>query len=345
MNKDNPKEAEEKFKELSEAYEVLADEEKRKLYDMYGHAGVDSKFSPGGFSWSDFTHYSDIEDIFGRDIFRDFFGNGLFGSFFGGRRPRRSEVRRGRDVRVDIEITLNEVLTGVKKELKIPHAVKCEKCNGSGAESGGIETCSRCNGQGQIRDVQTRGYSQFISISTCPQCRGQGQRITKPCKNCDGEGSIAQISKLEVDIPKGAFDGLRLRIPGKGESNRGLESGDLYVIVHLKEHELFHVEGINTYFEMPITFPQAVLGSELEVPTLEGKVKMKIPPGTQSHEVFRLKGKGLPEIDSKYRGDQLVRVVVNVPKDLSSEQKKALKNYEELTDEYRKGKKSRRKFF
>lgn len=345
MNKDNPKDAEEKFKELSEAYEVLADEEKRKMYDAYGHAGVDTQFSPGGFSWSDFTHYSDIEDIFDRDMFRDFFGGNLFDAFFGGRRSRRREVRRGRDVRVDIEIGLDEVLTGVKKELKIPHAVKCEKCKGTGAESGGIETCNKCNGRGQVQNVQQRGYSQFISISTCPQCRGQGNKITKPCKNCGGEGSLAKISKLEIDIPKGAFEGLRLRVLGKGESDRGLESGDLYVIIHLKPHDVFGVDGSNLFLELPITFSQAALGRELEVPTLEGKVKMKVPAGTQSHEIFRLKGKGLPEIDSKYRGDQLVRVVVTVPEKLTSEQKKMLKKFEELAGDYHKGKKTRRRFF
>jgi len=229
--------------------------------------------------------------------------------------------------------------------LKIPHAVKCEKCKGTGAESGGIETCTQCKGRGQLQNVQQRGYSQFISISTCPQCRGQGKKITKPCKNCGGEGSLAKISKLEIDIPKGAFERLRLRVPGKGESDHGLESGDLYVIIHLKPHDVFGVDGSNLFMELPITFSQAALGRELEVPTLEGKVKMKVPAGTQSHEIFRLKGKGLPEIDSRYRGDQLVRVVVTVPDKLTSEQKKTLKKFEELAGDYHKGKKTRRRFF
>lgn len=343
MNKENPKAAEEKFKEVSEAYEVLADEQKRDLYDKYGHAGVNPQFSPGGFSWSDFTHFRDIEDLFDRDLFRDFFGEGLFDTFFGARRPGRREPRKGRDIRVDVEIELENVLTGTKKELRIPHTIRCESCKGSGAESGGLETCSQCRGEGQIQNVQRRGFSQFITITTCPQCRGQGKKITKPCKKCGGHGSVEKVSKLELDIPKGAFGGLRLRIPGKGESERGLESGDLYVVVHLKEHEIFGAEGSDIFMDMPITFTQAALGSEVDVPTLEGNVKMKVPPGTQSHEIFRLRGKGLPELDGRYRGDELVRVIITVPERLTSEQKKALKRYEELTGDYDKEKKTRQR--
>jgi molecular chaperone DnaJ len=343
MNRDDTKAAEEKFKELSEAYEVLADEEKRKLYDVYGHAGVDPQFGPGGFSWSNFTHFSDIEDMFDNDIFSDFFGETIFDSFFGRRNGRRRR-RRGRDIRVDIEIELEEVLTGTKKELKIPHMVKCDSCDGSGAEPGGIETCSRCNGQGKMQNVQRRGHSQFISITTCPQCRGMGKKVTKPCKVCGGQGGIEKVSKLEIKIDKGAFDGLSLRIPGKGESDQGTEPGDLYVVVHFKEHELFSTQGSDVVLNLPITFVQAALGSEVEVPTLEGSIKMKVPQGTQSHEIFRLKGKGLPELDTGRKGDELVRVIVVVPEKLTPEQKKILKSFEETAGDYHK-KKARKRFF
>ncbi|MCK5548503.1 MAG: molecular chaperone DnaJ [Thermoplasmata archaeon] len=345
MNKDNPKAAEEKFKEISEAYEVLADEDKKKLYDMYGHTGVDSQFSPGGFSWSDFTHFRDIEDMFDRDLFRDFFGNGLFDAFFRRRGPVRRQVRRGRDIRIDVEVELEDVLAETKKELNIPHSVQCEKCSGSGAESGGSETCGQCGGQGQVQNVQRRGFSQFITITTCPQCHGRGKRITKPCKKCRGDGSVEKVTKLEVRIPKGVFEGLRLRIPGKGESEHGLEPGDLYVVVHLREHEDFGVEGSDIFIEVPITFSMAALGGEIEVPTLKGRARMKIPAGTQSHEIFRLKGKGLPELDGRFRGDELVRIKVAVPHKLTSEQKKALKEFEDVAKDYHKEKKGRRKFF
>ena len=345
MNRDDPKGAEERFKELSEAYEVLADDDKRKLYDQYGHAGLDSQFGAGGFKWSDFTHFSDIEDMFDRDLFRDFFGNGMFESLFGGRGPRGRRASRGRDLRVDIEIGLDEVLKGTKKELRIPHRVKCEACGGTGAEPGGSETCQTCRGAGQVQSVQERGMSRFIRITTCQQCGGAGTRITKPCKTCRTRGTLERVSNLEGSIPRGAFDGLRLRVEGKGEVEKGLEPGDLYIVVHLREHELFKVDGSDLYMEMPITFPLAAMGGEVEVPTLEGKVKMNVPAGTQSHETFRLRGKGLPELDSGYRGDQLVVVIVVVPQKLTPEQKEALKAFERLAGDYRKQGKSRWKWF
>ncbi|MFQ6127398.1 MAG: molecular chaperone DnaJ [Thermoplasmata archaeon] len=334
MNKDNPKAAEEKFKEISEAYEVLADEQKRLAYDQFGFAGVESQFTRGGFSWSDFTHFNDIEDIFGRDLFRDFFGEGIFDSFFGGRRVRRGP-RRGRDLRIDVEIDLEDVLSGVTKNLRVPHTTKCGECKGTGAESGKTRTCSLCNGSGQIQNVSRQGFSQFIRITTCQRCNGSGSVFERKCKECGGSGLAHKTSSIDINIPKGAYTGLRLKVPGEGEAgDHGAAPGNLYVVVHLKPHEIFEREGDDLWVQVPITFSQAALGAKIRVPTLNGKAELKIPSGTQTHTTFRLRGKGLPRIDGYGRGDQLVQVVVAVPGKLTSEQRKLLEAFQKLAGDY-----------
>ncbi|MCK4443835.1 MAG: molecular chaperone DnaJ [Thermoplasmata archaeon] len=346
MNKDDPKAATEKFKEVSEAFEVLADADKKARYDRFGHAGVESTFGTGGFTWSDFTHFRDIEDIFSRDIFTDLFGarfgGDILGNLFGDRTRRRASVRRGRDIRYDLDVTLEETANGTKKRLKIPHLVQCESCSGIGAEGGKTTTCSTCNGRGQLQDVRRNGFSQFVTISTCPKCRGRGQLADKVCPECRGSGSVHKTSTLEIDVPKGAFDGLRLKIPGKGEAGeQGGPSGNLYIFLHAKPHDIFERRGNDIVIELPISFTQAALGDKVEVPTLDGRAKLTIPPGTQTNTTFRIRRKGLPDIDGYIRGDELVKVIVVTPEKMTSEQRKAMKEFAEVSDDYhKKGKKS-----
>lgn len=348
MNKDDPKAAAEKFKEVSEAYEVLADDERRSRYDRFGHAGVESSFGSGGFTWSDFTHFGDIEDIFGRDFFSDFFGmrfgGDLFRDLFGERDYRRTARRRGRDIRYDLEIPLEDVANGTKRRLRIPHLVQCKACEGTGAEGGKTLTCPKCNGNGQLQDVRRNGFSQFVTIRTCPSCRGTGQYAEKACPECRGSGSVHKISTLEVEVPRGAFDGLRLKIQGKGEAGeRGGPPGDLYVFVHTKPHEVFERRGSDIVLNLPISFAQAALGDKVEIPTLDGRVRLTIPPGTQTGTIFKIRRKGLPDIDGYVRGDELVRVTVVTPEKLSAEQRRLLRTFGEISEDYHK--KGRKSFF
>ncbi|UCE80915.1 MAG: molecular chaperone DnaJ [Methanobacteriota archaeon] len=340
-NKDNPKEAEEKFKELSEAYEVLADQEKRIRYDQYGHAGVESTFRQGGFDWSDFTHFEDISDIFGG--FSGFgFGGSIFDQFFGGR-PRRGPME-GQSLRYDIEISLEEAAKGVEKELKIPHTIQCKTCNGQGALAEDLKTCSMCKGSGQVQRSQKRGYTSFVSITACPTCKGAGRQITKPCKSCGGAGYTKTTSKIEVSVPKGAEEGMRLRIRGAGEASvNGGPPGDLYIVVHIAPHEVFERDGRNLYIEAPISFGEAALGAEIEVPTLTGTALVKIPPGTQTGTVFRLKGKGIHDLRGHGEGDEFVSVLVVTPSKMTAEQKDLMRRLADSIGKYNRtgGKKSR----
>jgi molecular chaperone DnaJ len=330
MNPDNKAEAEEMFKEVSEAYEVLADPEKRKRYDQFGHAGMADAFGGNGFQWNDFTHYQDISDIFG-----DFFGGSIYDAFFGGggrRRPGGGPAR-GSDLRYDIQITLAEAARGVAQTIDIPHSVKCDECGGSGAEKGSQpRMCATCNGQGQVKQVQRRGYSQYISIGPCPACGGQGQKVDRPCKACSGEGSVRKTARIEVDIPAGAETGTRLRLRGEGEAGaRGGPSGDLFVVIHVKDEPRFQREGPHLLTEIDIEFVQAALGDDVTIGTLEGKSSMKVPPGTQTGTVFRLKGKGMPVLGGRGNGDLHVRVNVLVPEKLTSEQRRILKEFAEAS--------------
>ena len=345
LNKDNPKEAEEKFKEVSEAYEVLSDPQKRVNYDKFGHAGVD--FGPGGFEWSNFTRYSDVEDIFG-DVFRDFFGGNfgfsrtrggesIFEDIFGRGRYTRAEERyrpraeRGSDIRYDLEIDLEEAAKGMEKELNVSKEERCPSCGGTGASPGGLKTCSACGGTGQIKNVQRQGFAQFISISVCPRCGGRGEVVEKPCENCGGSGKIRVSKRISVRIPAGVDTGSRLRIAGEGGAGeRGGPSGDLYVVVHVREHEFFRREGSNLFCEVPVRFAQAVFGDEIEVRTIEGgKAKIKMPPGTQSNTVFRLKNRGMPDLRGHGRGNMLVRVKVVTPTKVSKRQKELLREFDD----------------
>jgi len=344
LNKDNPKEAEERFKEVSEAYEVLSDPQKRANYDSFGHAGVN--FGPGGFDWSQFTRFGDVEDIFG-DLFKNFFGGNfgfsrtrgesIFEDLFerggftrtGERYGARAE--RGSDIRYDLEIYLEEAAKGLEKELNVSKEENCPSCRGTGASSGGLETCSTCGGTGQIRNVQRQGFAQFISISTCPRCRGRGKVIQNPCENCGGSGKIKVNKRISVRIPPGVDTGSRLRIAGEGGAGeRGGPPGDLYVVVHVREHEFFRREGSNLFCEVPVRFAQAVFGDEIEVRTIEGgKARMKMPAGTQSGTVFRMKNKGVPDLKGYDRGNMLVRVKVVTPSKLSKRQKELLMEFDE----------------
>lgn len=304
--------AEEKFKEAAEAYTVLSDSEQRKRYDRFGHAGVSSG---AGANWGA-PGFGGIEDILG-----DLFG---FGDVFGGSRSgsRRSAAQRGADLRYDLEITLEDAANGMTANLRIPRLETCDICKGSGAAEGTQpETCTTCNGTGQMRFQQG-----FFSVArTCHACRGVGKVIKSPCKDCRGAGRVEREKQMEVKIPAGVETGSRLRVQGEGESGvNGGASGDLYVVIHVAEHEHFERQGSNLYAAVPITFAQAALGADVSVRTLDAEDKVKIPVGTQTGTVFRLKGKGMPMLGGRGRGDLFVSVTVVTPTSLTREQRKLL---------------------
>lgn len=335
LNKDDPKVAEEKFKEVSEAYEVLADDDKRAKYDQFGHEGVQSTFRTGGFDWSDFTHFNDISDIFGG--FEGFgFGGSIFDQFFG--RTARRGPQEGRSLRYDIEISIEDVAKGVEKELRIPHSVACKMCGGHGAKPGDLKNCSTCGGSGQVQRGQKRGYASFVTITNCPTCHGSGKQILKKCPACGGAGVLETTSTINVSVPKGAEEGMRLRIRGAGEaSQNGGPSGDLYIVVHIADHPVFARDGSNLWVEAPISFTQAALGAQVEVPTLDGTALVSVPPGTQTGTVFRLKGRGLPDLRGYAQGDEFVKVDVVTPSRLSPHQKELMRQFGESVGEYQRG--------
>ncbi|MBF5039572.1 MULTISPECIES: molecular chaperone DnaJ [unclassified Methylophilus] len=315
-NPDNPK-AEESFKEAKEAYEVLSDEQKRAAYDQYGHAGVDPSMGGGaGFGG------------FGGGGFSDAFGD-IFGDIFGGGRNQRSNVYRGADLRYNLEISLEEAARGTETKIRIPVQATCETCHGSGARPGTSPvTCTTCNGHGQVRMQQG-----FFSVQqTCPKCHGTGKMVKDPCPTCHGNGRVKQNKTLNVKIPAGVDEGDRIRLSGEGEAGvNGGPTGDLYVVVHLKEHPIFQRDGANLHCEMPISFSTAALGGEIEVPTLDGAAKMKIPAETQTGSVFRLRGKGIKPLRSSEHGDLMVHVVVETPVRLTEKQKELLREFENST--------------
>ncbi len=319
------KEAEEMFKKVSEAYEILKDPQKRAAYDRYGHAAFQQGAGPRGGGGGGF------HDPF--DIFREVFGagggggggGGIFEEFFGGGGGGRDGGRDGADVRYDLEITLEEAARGVEKEITFRRAVSCERCHGNGAEPGSKRvTCPTCRGAGQIR--RSGGIITFTQ--TCPTCAGAGTKIEKPCSACRGEGRVAKATKLNVPIPAGVDTGSRLRSVGNGEAGiAGGQSGDLYIVISVADHDVFERQGDDLFCEIPIKFTLATLGGTIEVPTLTGKASLKIPPGTQSGTTFRLKGKGVRNLRSGNHGDQLVRVHVEVPTSLTAEQRKKLEEF------------------
>jgi molecular chaperone DnaJ len=309
-------EAEEQFKECAEAYSVLADAEQRRRYDTFGHQGVSGGAGFGNQGFSDLT---DIFDLFG---FGDVFGNR------GG--SRRSSAQRGADLRYDLEISLENAADGMTAQLRIPRLEKCDECNGSGAEAGTTaETCTTCAGAGQVR------YQQgFFSVArTCSTCRGTGKVIKSPCKECRGAGRVEREKQIEVKIPAGVETGSRLRITGEGEGGAGGgPSGDLYVVIHVTEHERFERQGSNLYVAVPVSFAQAALGAEISVQTLAGQETLKVPAGTQTGTVFRLKNQGMPVLGGRGRGDLFVSATVITPTTLTREQRKVLEELAELDD-------------
>ncbi|MFA4934380.1 MAG: molecular chaperone DnaJ, partial [Candidatus Methanoperedens sp.] len=326
--------AEEKFKEISEAYAVLSDQNKRQQYDQFGHAGIDMRYSQ--------------EDIFRgaapdiEDILRGFGGAGggrrgggsIFDTFFGGG-GRREGPRRGSDVLYELAINLEDTATGKTVELEVPRTETCDTCRGSGAKPGtSPKTCPTCRGSGQVSRTQNTPFGRFMTTSTCGTCRGQGQIIDSPCTACHGSGTVQRRRKLEVKIPPGVDTGSRLRVSGEGEAGeKGGPQGDLYVEVHVRPHSIFTRSEDDIILEATISFTQAALGDEIIVPTLDGKAKMKLPPGTQNGQVFRLRGNGIPSLHMSGKGDQLVKIKVEVPTKLNDKQKQLLREFAEISGE------------
>ena len=341
------KDAEEKFKEVNEAYEVLSDSEKKARYDQFGFAGVDPNFGAGTGGWGGGAggagfDFGDLGDIFG-----SFFGGG-----FGGGQARRNPnaPQRGESIRMNLTISFEEAAFGCEKELELDRYESCETCRGSGAAPGtSPETCPDCGGSGVVQTRRQTPMGVFASTPPCSRCGGRGKIIKEPCKDCRGSGMVRRRRKIQASVPAGIDNGQTISIRGQGHAGKnGGPAGDLLVTITVRPHELFRREGTSVLCEAPITFPQAVLGAELEIPTIDGKVKYDIPEGTQSGTTFRLKGKGIPALNGRGRGDQYVTVYIETPRNLNREQKEALKkfaeavgenNYEERKSFFRKFKK------
>ena len=319
-------EAEEKFKEISEAYAVLSDDEKRQQYDTLGHPDFDQRYTQEDiFRGADFSSiFRDLGGGFG-DIFRYFFGGGFGGGF-------NERVNRGQDLAYELEITLEEAAKGAEKDIEIPRTEKCEVCHGSGASPGtSPRTCPRCNGAGQVQNMRRSSFAMYVQVTPCPNCRGKGVLIESPCKNCRGTGLVRKRRKISVKIPVGIDEGYQLRLRGEGEmAPNGGEAGDLYVLVRIRPNESFMRDGDDLLHVLIIGYPQAALGAEVSVPTLEGPLTVKLHPGTQPGEVIRLKGKGMPRFRGYGKGDLLVRVGISVPEKLTQHQRALL---EELAKE------------
>lgn len=329
VNKDNP-EAAEKFKECSEAYSVLSDEQKRTQYDQFGMAAFEN--GGAGAGAGGFGGFGDFGGGFGGSGMED-----IFDMFFGGSGGRRGSAgnngpRRGDDLRFDLNLTFEEAAFGVEKEISLLRDETCGHCHGKGAEPGSkVETCPDCHGTGQIRVVQNTIMGQMQTVRPCPRCHGEGTIISDPCHECRGSGTVKKQKSLKVKVPAGVDDGSRLRVANEGAAGtKGGPNGDLYVYLFVKRHKFFERDGYDVYCEVPINIVQAALGAEVEVPTLDGKVVMKVPEGTQPGRVMRLRSKGIPKLRGEGRGDQMVRVKVVVPTKLTERQKKALQNFADV---------------
>jgi molecular chaperone DnaJ len=310
------KEAEEKFKELNEAFQVLSDPKKRAQYDQFGHSAFRPEDFAGfrTFSWEDILRNFGFDDMF--DLFSGF-----------GRRSSRGP-REGADIRYDLDISLEDAFNGIKTTVEIPHFVECPTCKGAGAQPEHLKTCSTCKGSGQVRRVSRGPFGQMMNITTCHACGGTGKIIEQPCPECRGKGSVEKVQKIEITVPRGVADGQYLRVPAGGEpGTRGGPPGDLYVVIHIKPHAIYERQDADLYCKTTIDLGTALLGGEIEVPTLSGKATLKIPAGTQSHTVFRLRGQGMPYLNSGRKGDQLVKVVVHIPGKLTKRQKELVKEF------------------
>jgi molecular chaperone DnaJ len=319
------KEAEEKFKEAAEAYEVLSDADKKAKYDRFGHQA----FAPGsgGFSGGN----GNMDDIFSQ--FGDIFGEDVFGSFFGGGGGRgrggggrRATGQRGINLRIKLKLNFEEIAKGVSKNIKVKKHVVCTTCTGSGAkDKNSVQTCNACNGNGQVKRVQNTFLGQMQTVTTCPTCNGEGTTVTAKCGNCKGEGRVYGEEMVSLDIPAGVQEGMQLSLSGKGNAGeRGGMAGDLIILIEEEAHPTLHRDGLNVAYDLHITFPDAVFGTQAEVPTIDGKAKIKIPPGTQSGKIFRLKGKGFPEVNGYSKGDQLIHVNVWTPQNINAEERSML---------------------
>jgi molecular chaperone DnaJ len=338
------KEAEEKFKEAAEAYEVLSDAEKRQRYDQFGHDGLRGAGQQG---------FTDINDIFSH--FGDIFGGGIFDDVFGGsqrgrRRGPRQEGTPGSDLRVKLTLPLEEIAAGVEKKIKVRRQKRCDVCNGTGARSGSTKiTCPQCNGAGEIRQVSRSMFGQFVNISTCPNCDGEGHIIKEPCTTCFGEGRVQGESTIKVNVPAGVSEGNYIPLRGQGNAGRrGGASGDLLVVIEEEPHSYFTRNGDDIIYDHLVSFPVAALGGEVEIPTLKGKAKLTIDPGTPSGRMLRMRDRGIPHLNGRGSGDQLVRINVWVPTRLTSREKELLKELgsaEHMTPTEEERRASGRSFF
>ena len=318
------KASEEKFKEAAEAYEILSDPDKKAKYDRFGHQAFGPGMGGGGGRGA-----SSMEDIFSQ--FGDVFGDDAFGSFFGGGRRgggggQRTRGQRGSNLRIKMKLTLEEIATGVTKKVKVKKNVVCNTCAGSGAkDKNSVQTCSTCHGSGQVKRVTNTFLGQMQTVTACPTCHGEGQTVTAKCTACRGEGRVYGEEEISIDIPAGVQEGMQLSMSGKGNAGeRGGSNGDLIIQIEEESHPELHRDGLNVAYDLYISFPDAVFGTSVEVPTIDGRAKIKIPAGTQSGKIFRLKGKGFPEVQGYHRGDELVYVNVWTPQDLTSEEKSIL---------------------
>ncbi|HTT34818.1 MAG TPA: J domain-containing protein [Thermoplasmata archaeon] len=330
MNRSNPKAAEEKFKEISEAYEVLADPEKRRNYDQYGFAGVESNFGPEGFTWQNFTHMSDLEDLLGSSrFFQELFGGGFGASPFGEPRRRSSGIPfRGSDLEITLRLPLSAAVTGAEPTLEVPSVLRCEECKGTGARGGTeLEVCPECDGRGQLRRSQSRGFSQLITITDCPMCNGTGHRVKNACPACDGTGVQRKVRKIRVSVPPGMEDGSVLRLARQGGVPSGSgPPGDLFVQVLFDPIPGFTRVGQNAVTETTISLADALFGASVRVSTVTGEALLEVPAGTQPETQFRLKGEGFPRLRGRERGDLLVTTHVRLPDSLTPAQRDALRD-------------------